>query len=198
MTNTNKIENTVQLHTISHLNNIAKTHINQKNDFYVMFDKNKKEMIKQEWKDIIYILQTLSPQKSAPFIENKIIHDHGLVREKDLDFGDAFKKAKTKKRFEIKHSFVKGNDKANFVQIRPWQNNIMIFYIFDLEDKLIHTFTLTSKQILNEIKELGQYAHGTQKANEENTNIEYAIRFKLNSPTFLRWKSAYKYSKQKI
>jgi len=185
-------ENKMKTLKLKTLNNRAKKHIKSTINFYEIFDQHREELLTFSWNDLVNPLQTLSSQKSSPFIEKKIILDHKLTRHNILDKGDAYYHKNTKKIFEIKHSFVKPGDKANLVQIRPWQKVGYLIYIFDLADDVLFKFEISRAQMHKELKSLGSSAHGTKAANAENKNKERAIRISLLSEDFQRWINEYK------
>jgi hypothetical protein len=177
---------------IEKLNKQATKHVKDKAKFYDTLDHYQDELLSEKWENLISLLLSVSPQKSSPFIEKKIIIENELERQGNLNKGDAILVNNKNEFFEIKHSLVKKGDALNLVQIRPWQKVNYIFYIFDLDSSKLYKFNLTNKQIKDELRLLGTSAHGTQKSNEKNKNVEKAIRIKLYSEDFLRWVNSYK------
>lgn len=177
---------------IEKINKQATKHVKEKMSFYKTLDTFQEELLSEDWSNLVSLLMSVSPQKSSPFVEKKIILENELERQGNLNKGDACLTNNQKEFYEIKHSFVKRGESLNLVQIRPWQNVNYILYIFDLDDSKLYKFHLTNKQIKDELRLLGTSAHGTQKSNDKNKNVEKAIRIKLYSDDFSRWVNTYK------
>lgn len=137
----------------------------------------------------------INPQSSGIRIANKISNNLKLFSSGNLDRGDT--KSSSGKYQEIKGSLITTtNTLLNIVQIRPWQNiDGYIIYCYDVRDTnnvKIKYFYLTKQQMKNEMVKCGTTsAHGTVKANANNTNRELALRLDVDGNNFARWSKEY-------
>lgn len=101
--------------------------------------------------------------------------------------------------YEVKNSLITTTNNAlNLVQVRLWQNVSYLCFWFNPTTNQFSLYELTHEQMEKEMKDMGaSSAHGTQSANENNTNIElrYSIPIDLKDEDFQRWEKSYKSSK---
>lgn len=164
------------------------------------------ELLKQEdmKKDIeqcknSYLFYTMianySVQRKAPLSDKYIINKLGYQSVKaSEDRGDA--KDNHERYYEFKTSFTNKENKLNLRQIRLWQD-IDFYYCFFINEQDFSrsvAFSLTKEQMAQEVKLLGGATHGTNKANQQNENIEYSITidvYNLNNINTKRWHDKY-------
>lgn len=143
------------------------------------------------------ILAKLSAQCYGPLLERYIIEKFGFIKNKASDcIGDC---AKDGQNAEIKVSLGgRFHNQFNYVQLRP--NHDCAYYIltaYHLSDANVQTggdlyvFKVPKDGLKALLLTHGQYAHGTvkklgaitaEKLSDEKSDIEYAIRPKINSP----------------
>jgi hypothetical protein len=134
-------------------------------------------------------INKLNGQISGPLLEKYIIKKYGMIKNKSSDcIGDCKKNSKN---IEIKCSL--GGDKShkdfNYVQIRLNHNiDIYLFTAYYINESNINDlgelfiFQIQKEDLIEIIKEFGQYAHGTIKEFGKTFQFdkEYALRPKIN------------------
>lgn len=141
------------------------------------------------------LISNYSVQRKAPLSDKFVIKKLSFfpVAAKENQ-GDA--KDKDNHYYEFKTSFTNKGNKLNLRQLRPWQN-IDFYYCFFINEEDFSKskiYTLTKQQMLNEIDLLGSAAHGTEKANDKNENIEYSITIDIYNNKNIntqRWNKEY-------
>lgn len=138
--------------------------------------------------DFYKISSVLSTQSRSPLWENYFIKKHDCERvSKNEDRGD-FKK--NGKYYEYKSSGYNLANSVHILQIRPWQN--CDYIIQSVSDDGATTFVLTHAEMMLEMKKLkASPAHGTRKALEDNTTIEYMMSVERDSADWDRWINNY-------
>jgi len=144
-------------------------------------------------RDFITVMQMLTSQSYGSRIQNrliKILGFKGVAANKDTGdcedtYGDFH---------EVKASIVTPtNPRLNFVQIRPWQNikgYIGVAFDTRVDPMRIEVYTLDKNQMKEECEIMNaSSAHGTKKANENNTNTELRFDIKIDpeDQNYKRW-----------
>lgn len=153
----------------------------------------------EDIENFIYLMSFLNPQSYGSRIENRIAKDCDLQKvassEGCGDFLD-----KDGNYWEAKVSLVtQSNPNLNLVQIRPWQNLAgyicVAFDIRDTENFKYYMFKLSHDEMIEEMKLCNMVAaHGTKKANLDNSNIEFrgSLPVDENNENFSRWLNKYR------
>ena len=146
-------------------------------------------------------MNCLNPQSYGGRIANRLSMELGLSNSDNIDKGD---KKINKLYLEFKGSIItSSNSQLNLVQIRPWQEiDGYIFYMWDIrniDNIKLYFFYLSINDMRFELKNRKiSNAHGTNKANKNNKNIELALRIDINSNDFNYWIKNYYYSLDKL
>ena len=121
--------------------------------------------------------------------ENYFIKKYDCERvSKNEDRGD-FKK--NGRYYEYKSSGYNLGNSVNMLQIRPWQD--CDYIIQSVSDNGATTFVLTHAEMMLEMKKLkASPAHGTRKALEDNTTVEYMMSVERDSADWDRWINNYR------
>jgi hypothetical protein len=144
------------------------------------------------WRQFARLMLLLNPQSYGSRMQRYFAEWYGWagIDPKD-DAGDVWDGTE---RVEVKVSFITGtNDRANFVQIRPWQQ-IDGYRCFVIDEAFrVWRFNLDKSQMANEIHQMGGIAHGTAGAVAANAHREYAIRLLWddNNEHTARWLAKY-------
>ncbi len=146
----------------------------------------KQEISEQDFYEISSVLST---QSRSPLWENYFIKKHDCERvSKNEDRGD-FKK--NGRYYEYKSSGYNLGNSVNMLQIRPWQD--CDYIIQSVSDNGATTFVLTHAEMMLEMKKLkASPAHGTRKALENNTTVEYMMSVERDSADWDRWINNYR------
>jgi hypothetical protein len=144
-------------------------------------------------KEFIQHMSMLNPQSYGSRIERRIIRDSQNYKvPASLGRGDM--KSAGESYYEIKNSIVTdANNGLNLVQIRLWQDvdyYLCIAYdIRDIENFKSYIFLLTHDEMVEQCKYQANAAHGTTKANIDNTNVEmrFSIPIDENNKVFQYW-----------
>lgn len=100
-------------------------------------------------------------------------------------------------KFELKISSTNQDNSINIDQIRLWQDidYYLICYV-DIENKNLLSFKLSKEQMLTETEKFGKACHGTKKANQGNSKIEYSFKIPINNTNkkYLYFKENYLYN----
>ena len=139
--------------------------------------------------DFYKISSVLSTQSRSPLWENYFIKKHDCERvSKNEDRGD-FKK--NGRYYEYKSSGYNLSNSVHMLQIRPWQD--CDYIIQSVSDDEATTFVLTHAEMMLEMDKLkASPAHGTRKALEDNTTIEYMMSVERGSADWDRWINSYR------
>ena len=141
--------------------------------------------------DFYNISSFLTPQSRSPLWQNYFIAKVGAdkVKAKD-DRGDLLWNGKF---YKYKISGFNADSNLHIIQVRLWQNcDYVIQYVSSTYNPPI-TFILEHRQMKDELNTLkATAAHGTRKANKDNTNIELRCSVKLNGDDWDRWQDCYK------
>lgn len=151
--------------------------------------RKNKELIIDESNDEIFFLKCclVNPQSYGALIQNRFIN---------INNGQKIKSSENKgnciidnQYYEIKSS-ISFNNCFNIVQLRPWQNiDYYLIFVNISEDVSISVLRLNHLQMMEEIENHKQSAHGTMIANQNNQNIEY--RMTIDDDLLLQFKNKY-------
>lgn len=142
------------------------------------------------------MIANYSVQRKAPLSDKYIISKLNFQSVKaSEDRGDA--KDTFERYYELKTSFTNKENKLNLRQIRLWQD-VDFYYCFFINERDFTksiVFSLTKEQMAQEVQLIGSATHGTNKANQQNENIEYSITidiYNLNNKNTKRWYDKYR------
>lgn len=151
-------------------------------------------------KDFFPVIAFLNAQAKSPKIDNFIYKKTGQTPVKSsLGRGDGYD-AVNKKYYEYKISTSNKDQKINAVQLRPWQkiDFYLLGYIDEDDFKNSRLYLLTHHQLIRECQIMNAGAmHGTATANQQNQNIELALRLPIdvNNIDFKRFEKKYRTKK---
>lgn len=151
--------------------------------------RKNKEVIINELNDEIFFLKCclVNPQSYGALIQNRFIRlNNGLKIKSSENKGDCII---DNHYYEIKSS-ISFNNCFNIVQIRPWQNIDYYLILANIDKNVsISVLKLNHQQMMNELENHKQTAHGTIIANQNNQNIEY--RMTIDNDLLLQFKRKY-------
>ncbi len=188
----------IKTRTIELLNILSCPNPSQDELIKILYNKkNEKSLLELPIDKFFQTTLFMKPQKYGFLIENRLRKDLGYDKRKDNNSGDACNK--NGKSIEFKGSVLTNtNSSLNIRQIRQWQQCDYVIYIADMRVPTKPDVSLFQLSHSDMEYELGccdaQSSHGTQKSNEENSNIELSITIKVNDndENFTRWNTKYK------
>lgn len=146
--------------------------------------------------DFIYLISIDNVQSKTPQVEKFVAKKMGLKKiSSSEDSGDFIDNKENT--YELKVSFAEKD--MNLRQIRLYQNiDTYICIHIDEKDPLkSKCFTLSKKQMEDEVSKIGGYTHGTIKANLNNKNKEYSVtinmkpKINIENSNLTRWEEKY-------
>ena len=144
--------------------------------------------------DAFFLSRFIGSQGKASAIEGYLIKKlNGTKVNASDERGDCLANSKY---IELKTSTSNKNQAINIRQIRPWHNldYYICSYVDDVDITKSKCYVLTKKEMIEEIKLMGSFTHGTKSSNIENNNREYSITIYPYSPTnknTQRWDKKY-------
>lgn len=144
------------------------------------------------WKQFARLMLLLNPQSYGSRMQRYFAEWYGwpTISQRE-DAGDVWDHGE---RVEVKVSFITAsNTKANFLQIRPWQQ-IGGYRCFVVDaDFTIWRFDLTKTQMAAELRLIGEYAHGTLAGGVGDERREHSVRlpWHADDPNTARWLARY-------
>ena len=134
------------------------------------------------------ITSVLTPQSRSPTWQNYFINKYKCNKiSAKKNMGDFERNGKY---YEYKASGFNENGNLNIVQIRLWQKCDYIIQSISYDE--VRTFLLSHKEMEKEVKLCNaSSAHGTRKANKDNTNIELRFTLRKNTEEWKRWHDSY-------
>lgn len=147
--------------------------------------------------DFFPAIAFLNAQAKSPKIDNFIQKKTGQKPiSSSLGRGDGYDTA-TNKYYEYKISTSNKDNKINAVQLRPWQkiDFYLLGYIDEKNFNNSRLYLLTHQQLIDECNSMNVGAmHGTAIANQQNQNVELALRLPIdnNNLNFQRFEKNYR------